>query len=67
MNDVVNKLKGRLGLIVLAVSVLIITGGFYIYLHYRNAHISTDDAYVTGRIHIMAAKVRNGQDIVGPR
>jgi membrane fusion protein, multidrug efflux system len=57
MNDVVNKLKGRLGLIVLAVSVLLIIGGFYFYLHYRDAHISTDDAYVTGRIHVIASKV----------
>ncbi len=57
MNDVVNKLKGRLGLIVLAVAVLIIAGGFYVYQHYRNTHISTDDAYVTGKIHTVASKV----------
>ena len=57
MNEVVNKLKGRLGLIVLAIAVVIIVSGFYIYQHYRNTHISTDDAYVTGRIHIVASKV----------
>ena len=54
MNEVVNKLKGRLGLIVLAVAVVIIVSGFYIYQHYRNTHISTDDSYVTGRIHLVA-------------
>ena len=57
MNEVVNKLKGRLGLIVLAIAVVIIVSGFYIYQHYRNTHISTDDAYVTGRIHMVASKV----------
>jgi multidrug resistance efflux pump len=57
MNEVVNKLKGRLGLIVLAVAVVIIVSGFYIYQHYRNTHISTDDSYVTGRIHVVASKV----------
>jgi membrane fusion protein (multidrug efflux system) len=57
MNDVMNKLKGRLGLIVLAVAIVIIVGGFYTYQHYRNTHISTEDAYVTGRIHTIASKV----------
>ncbi len=57
MNDVMNKLKGRLGLIVLAVTIVIIVGGFFVYQHYRNTHISTEDAYVTGRIHTVASKV----------
>jgi Multidrug resistance efflux pump len=58
MNDVMNKLKGRLGLIVLAVAIVIIVSGFYTYQHYRNTHISTEDAYVTGRIHTVASKVQ---------
>jgi len=57
MNDLMNKLKGRLGLIVLAVSIVITAGGFYVYQQYRNTHISTEDAYVTGRIHTVASKV----------
>jgi membrane fusion protein (multidrug efflux system) len=57
MNDLVNKLKGRIGLIVLAVGIVIIAGGFYAYQQYRNTHISTDDAYVTGKIHTVASKV----------
>jgi membrane fusion protein, multidrug efflux system len=57
MNDVMNKLKGRLGLIVLTVAILIIVSGFIAYQHYRNTHISTEDAYVTGRIHTVASKV----------
>ena len=57
MNDVINKLRGRLGLIVLVVVIVIIVGGFYIYQQYRNTHISTEDAYVTGRIHVVASKV----------
>ena len=57
MNDVINKLKGRLGLIILAVAIVIICSGFYFFQHYRNTHISTEDAYVTGRIHVVASKV----------
>ena len=57
MNDLMNKLKGRLGLIVLAIAIVISAGGFYAYQKYRNTHISTEDAYVTGRIHTVASKV----------
>jgi membrane fusion protein, multidrug efflux system len=57
MTDVMNKLKGRLGLIILAVAIVIIAGGFYFFQRYRNIHISTEDAYVTGRIHLVASKV----------
>ncbi|HOX16327.1 MAG TPA: HlyD family secretion protein [Smithellaceae bacterium] len=57
MNEVVNKFKGRLGLIVLIVAIVIIASGFYFFQHYRTTHVSTDDAYVTGRIHVVASKV----------
>ncbi|MBN2284690.1 MAG: HlyD family secretion protein [Deltaproteobacteria bacterium] len=29
----------------------------FLYRHYQETHISTDDAYVTGRLHVIAAKV----------
>jgi membrane fusion protein, multidrug efflux system len=57
MNDVMNKLKGRLGLIVLAVAIVLIVSGFFAYQYYRNTHITTEDSYVTGRIHTVASKV----------
>ncbi len=57
MNDVVNKFKGRLGLIFLAVAIVVIAGGFYFFQRYRTTHVSTDDAYATGRIHVVASKV----------
>ncbi len=57
MNEVMNKFKGRLGLIILVVVILMIAGGFYFFQRYRHTHISTDDAYVTGRIHLVASKV----------
>jgi membrane fusion protein (multidrug efflux system) len=39
--------------------VIIIVGGvtLYFYLRYQETHISTDDAYVDGRVHIIASKV----------
>jgi multidrug resistance efflux pump len=41
------------------VAILIICGlaGFLYYLRYRSTHVSTDDAFVTGRIHSVASKV----------
>lgn len=39
-------------------SVLIIcAAGIYLYILYRESHISTDDAYVTGYVHTIASKV----------
>ena len=29
----------------------------FLYLNYKKTHISTDDAFVTGRIHVIAAKI----------
>ena len=40
-------------LIVLAATVI---GGFA-YWQYRQTHVSTDDAYVDGRIHMVSARV----------
>jgi len=31
--------------------------GLLYYMHYRSTHVATDDAFVTGRIHVIASKV----------
>lgn len=56
-NGPITNNKRRLFLLIFIF--LVITGflGLYFYLAYRNTHISTDDAYVTGPIHIIASKV----------
>ncbi len=38
-------------------AIVIAAGGFYAYQKYRNTHISTEDAYITGKIHTVASKV----------
>lgn len=57
MNDLINRLKGRFGLLVLAIAILMIVAGFFAYQHYRKTHVSTEDAYVSGKIHVVASKV----------
>jgi membrane fusion protein (multidrug efflux system) len=39
--------------------IIIIMGGItlYLYLRYKGTHISTDDAFVDGRVHVIASKV----------
>jgi len=39
--------------------VIIIIGGvmLYLYLQYKKIHISTDDAFVDGRVHVIASKI----------
>lgn len=52
-------LRYRRPLTLSLVAILIICGlaGFLYYLRYRSTHVSTDDAFVTGRIHSVASKV----------
>ena len=40
-------------------SIIAITGtiSIYFYIDYKKTHIATDDAFVTGRIHVVASKV----------
>jgi len=39
--------------------IIIILGGIalYLYIQYKETHISTDDAFVDGRVHVIASKV----------
>lgn len=39
---------------IVAVAIVI---GIYLYIDYKKTHITTDDAFVTGRIHVVASKV----------
>ncbi|HSR10668.1 MAG TPA: biotin/lipoyl-binding protein, partial [Thermodesulfobacteriota bacterium] len=41
-----------LGIIVIAAAI-----GIELYLRYKRTHVSTDDAYVDGRVHVIASKV----------
>lgn len=52
-----NQYRKRMALIVLAIIALV--GGVFGYFYYRYAqtHISTDDAYITGRLHIISPRV----------
>ncbi|MEN6318673.1 MAG: HlyD family secretion protein [Syntrophaceae bacterium] len=56
--QMVNNNKKKFTALILFV-VLIIAGivGFHYYREYRKTYVTTDDAYVTGRIHIIASKV----------
>ena len=57
MQDIVDNLKGRRALIIVAAVLIVGALSFYAYIRYRNTHISTDDAFVTGRVHVVASKV----------
>ena len=57
MSEIAENIKNRFGLIMLLIVLIAGCIGFYFYVRYRNTHIATDDAYVTGRIHVIASKV----------
>lgn len=52
-----NQKRKRMVLIILAA--IAVVGGVFGYFYYRYAqtHISTDDAYITGRLHIISSRV----------
>lgn len=52
-----NNKKKKIGFAVLSVIVVIGAVTLYFYLSYKARHISTDDAFVDGHIHTIAAKV----------
>jgi membrane fusion protein, multidrug efflux system len=49
--------RKTLALILFPLLVAIGAAAFYFYLQYKRTHISTDDAYVDGRVHLIASKV----------
>jgi membrane fusion protein (multidrug efflux system) len=50
-------LRRRAAWLILAVILIGGAAGLYAYVRYAGTRVSTDDAYVTGRIHVVAAKV----------
>jgi len=52
-----NRKKRRLALILFPLVILMGAGALYYYLHYKETHLSTDDAFVDGRVHVIASKV----------
>ena len=52
-----NKHK-KLGLIVLAIVIIIGAVTLFFYLRYKATHITTDDAYIDGRVHTIASRVK---------
>jgi membrane fusion protein, multidrug efflux system len=51
------KKRKKITFIVFAIVVVVGALAIIFYLQYKKTHISTDDAYVDGRIHTIAAKV----------
>lgn len=45
-----------IGLFLLVLAATVIAG--YAYWRYRQTHVSTDDAYIDGRIHLVSARVQ---------
>jgi len=52
-----HRRKKIVAFIVFPVIIVIGAAAIYFYLQYKKTHISTDDAYVDGRIHTIASKV----------
>ncbi|MCX7857226.1 MAG: HlyD family secretion protein [Deltaproteobacteria bacterium] len=44
-------------LIILTLVILVLGASLAYYLHYKKTHITTDNAYVEGRIHVVSSKV----------
>ncbi len=53
-----NNRRKKLAMVVFSAIVLIGAVTLYFYLSYKATHITTDDAFVEGRIHTIASKIR---------
>lgn len=52
-----NPKQKTIALVVLGLVIAIGGGALFFYLRYKETHVSTDDAFVDGRIHLVASKV----------
>lgn len=52
-----NRRKKKIAFIIFPVIIVIGAIAIYLYLRYKETHISTDDAFVDGRIHVIASKI----------
>ena len=57
MQEIVSHYKRRLSILLLVIMILTVIVSVYFYIQYKKTYVTTDDAYVTGRIHTIAAKV----------
>jgi len=55
--EMMNNNKKRFALFLVFVLLIACVAGVYYYREYRKKYVTTDDAFVTGRIHIIASKV----------
>ena len=55
--EMINLNKKKSAVLLLSVMLIAGIGGVLYYLEYRKTYITTDDAFVTGRIHVIASKV----------
>jgi membrane fusion protein (multidrug efflux system) len=55
----VPKKRGRKKIALLLIVILIALGGvaLHFFLQYKEAHVSTDDAFIDGRVHAIASKI----------
>lgn len=53
-----NKKKKKIGFLVLGVIVLLGAVALFFYLRYKATNITTDDAFIDGRIHTIASRIK---------
>jgi len=59
-----NRKKKFIALILFSIIVIAGLTGIFVYMAYKKTHITTDDAFVTGRVHIIASKVPGTVNVV---
>jgi membrane fusion protein (multidrug efflux system) len=52
-----NDRRKKVAFLIMTVMAVVSVVTVFFYMQYKKTHISTDDAYVTGRIHVIASKV----------
>ncbi len=57
VREMMNNNKKRFALILVFALLIACVAGVYYYREYRKKYVTTDDAFVTGRIHVIASKI----------
>ncbi|MCJ7483312.1 MAG: biotin/lipoyl-binding protein, partial [Thermodesulfovibrionales bacterium] len=53
-----NTKRNKIGIIIMASTILVGAVILFFYLRYKATHITTDDAFIDGRIHTIAARIK---------
>jgi len=53
-----NTKRKKIGIIIMVATILVGAVILFFYLRYKATHITTDDAYIDGRIHTIAARIK---------